>query len=75
MQYDVAAGVASRLSLGDYFAQILKGEAAPALAEAAGSSPYWAQYNPDADYGIDRAEDLPDSDLTDVFEPEEGPAP
>lgn len=71
MRYDATTGTSTGVPLGPYLRAIIMGQVdAPVLADAASSSPLWAQYNPDAVNWIDRPDDLPDTNLVLAFEPE-----
>jgi hypothetical protein len=71
MRYEAPDRRTAGVPLGIYVRALILGEALPDLATAAdGSTPLWAQYNPEASAFIDRPEELPDSDFSFLFEPE-----
>lgn len=71
MRHDAAAGETAAAPLGRYLRAVLTGDTGlPELAEAAGSSRLWGQYNPEAVNWVDRPGDLPDTNLVLAFEPE-----
>jgi hypothetical protein len=71
MRYEGASGRTASVPLGIYLRAVIRAEALPDLAIAASqSSPLWAQYNEEAVNWIDRPEELPDTNLVLVFEPD-----
>ncbi|MDQ3812009.1 MAG: cellulase family glycosylhydrolase [Chloroflexota bacterium] len=80
MHYDKACGCTQGLLLADYLKSILTGENLPPdLASQASSSRYFRQYAPGQPRAIARPDELPGSDLTDAFVPQQAgvaaPAP
>jgi hypothetical protein len=70
MRHDARAGATRGIDLGSYLRSVLRGE--PSLAGVAtNATPLWAQYDPTAPRGVARPDELPDTDLTQAFEPEE----
>ena len=80
MHYDSGCGCTQGLLLADYLKAIITGQNLPAdlNAEAQGSK-YYKQYAPGRPQSIARPADLPNSDLTNAFEPQQAgvaaPAP
>ncbi len=71
MHYDKTTGKTQGLLLADYFKSILTGTNLPGdLASAAQSSPFYKQYNNSVPNGVNNPAALPNSNLTNAFEPE-----
>jgi D-alanyl-D-alanine carboxypeptidase len=71
MHFDTSCSCTRGLLLADYFKGVLLGENLPSdLLTAARSSPYFGQYNPAKPHSVDRPGQLPDSGLTNAFEPD-----
>lgn len=71
MHYDKTSGMTQGLLLADYLKAIITGEGLPPdLDSQARSNPLYRQYDPTKPGWIARPNDLPNSDLTDAFEPE-----
>lgn len=70
LHFDQSTNVTQGILLADYFKGILMGENIPSdLLAQAQSSPYFGQYNPLKPGWVDRATQLPGTDLTRAFEP------
>ncbi len=71
MQYDSTCGCTRGVLLADYLKAIITGKNLPGdvAAEAAGS-PFLRQYNPSVPHWVDRPATLPNTDLTNAFEPQ-----
>jgi hypothetical protein len=76
MHFDANTGRTQGLLLADYLKAIITGQNLPAdlNAEAQGSR-YYKQYAPGRPQSIARPADLPNSDLTNAFEPQQAGAP
>lgn len=72
MHFDASTGATTqRMLLGDYFKGVMGGQEIPAdLEEAAVGSPFYHQYDRSRPLHLARPVELPDTDLTDAFEPE-----
>ncbi|MBI2938820.1 MAG: cellulase family glycosylhydrolase [Chloroflexi bacterium] len=71
MHYDRSTGLTQGLLLADYLKQIILGTSLPPdLAGAARTSPYFGQYNNAKPGGLNRPEQLPNTNLKDAFEKE-----
>jgi hypothetical protein len=70
MHFDKGKGVTQGILLADYFKSILTNQNLPPdLGQAAQGSKYFAQYDPQAPNGIARPDALPNSNLTNAFQP------
>ncbi|HEX9015448.1 MAG TPA: hypothetical protein VF960_05520, partial [Chloroflexota bacterium] len=72
MHFDASTGATTqRLLIGDYFKGVMTGQNIPAdLDEAAAGGPFYRQYDRSRPMHLARPAELPDTDLTDAFEPE-----
>ncbi|GEM_PF-1065335 len=69
MHFDATTGSTQGLLLADYLKAILTGQNLPAdLAEQAKSSKFYRQYNPSSPNWVDRADQLPNTNLFYAFE-------
>ncbi|MBV9172650.1 MAG: hypothetical protein JOZ81_21470 [Chloroflexi bacterium] len=72
MHYDKNCGCTQGLLLADYLKSVMTGQNLPAdLAAQVQNSKYYKQYAPGKSGSIARPNDLPGSDLTNAFEPEQ----
>ena len=70
LQYDAKCGCTQGILLADYFKGILEGKGLPAdLLAAAKASPYFGQYDSAKPNWVARPGQLPNTDLTQAFEP------
>jgi hypothetical protein len=73
--YDAGCQCTAAALLGDAFKQVLTGRDLPAdLAAAAAGSAFLRQYAPGQPSSVARPDQLPNSDLTDAFEPDAVPS-
>jgi hypothetical protein len=71
MLRDHAAEATTAAPLGWVVASILQGwDLPPGIAQPAASGPLWAQYDPNAENSVARPDELPNTNLTQAFEPE-----
>jgi polysaccharide biosynthesis protein PslG len=76
MQFDRNANTTQGVLVGDFFKSVMTGQDLPAdLAQATQGSRFFLQYAPDRPLSIDRPTDLPSSNLTNAFEPQQTPTP
>ncbi|GEM_PF-5052363 len=74
MMFDSACNCTQGVLFADYFKSILTNSHLPVdLAQEAAGSPYLAQYAPGQPNSVARPAQLPQTDLTDAFTPENGP--
>jgi hypothetical protein len=72
MHYDASCTCTQGLLLADYFKSILTGQNLPAdLAQEAQGTKYFRQYDPSQPRSIARPAELPNSDLTNAFTPQQ----
>lgn len=72
MQYDATCKCTQGVLLADYLKEIITGKGLPAdVAAAAAGSPLFNQYNSARPQWLNRPTDLPGTDLTNAFEPEQ----
>jgi len=68
MHYDKTTGTTQGLLLGDYLKSIITGiNLPPDLEEQAKGSRFYRQYNPLAENGLNRPNELPGTDMRDAF--------
>lgn len=72
-QYDAGCGCTQGVLLTDYLKAIITGKNLPAdLASEAATSPLFEQYNPAMPSSLNRPAALPNTDMTNAFEPQTG---
>lgn len=75
MHFDATTGLTQGLLMADFFKSIITGQNLPPdLAAQAQGSPFFMQFNNDAPLGLNRPEQLPNTDMRDAFIPEPVPS-
>jgi hypothetical protein len=70
MHYRTACQCTERILLADWFKTVILGTAPPDLTEDMAATPFINQWNPDGERGLNRPDELPNTNLANAFVPE-----